>query len=144
MSGQQHAPSPLYPPENTRYPLYRRLSGSQGRSGRAENLVLTGIRSRTVQHVAQSLYRLTYPAHYYVMYPVLFYCLCTILLQIMGGFRDPVLEFHRLTCFKCKIRSERIPVVSRMLIYKLASIVLNVMALSFMYSVMRYHRKPDL
>ena len=29
----------------------------------AENLVLTGIRSRTVQPVAQSLYRLSYPAH---------------------------------------------------------------------------------
>ena len=33
----------------TRYPLYRRLGGPQGRSGRAENLVPTGIRSRTVQ-----------------------------------------------------------------------------------------------
>jgi len=29
----------------------------------AENLVPTGIRSRTVQPVAQSLYRLSYPAH---------------------------------------------------------------------------------
>ena len=29
----------------------------------AENLALTGIRSRTVQPVAQSLYRLSYPAH---------------------------------------------------------------------------------
>jgi len=38
-------------------------AGSQGRSGRAENLVPTGIRSRTVQPVAQSLYRLSYPAH---------------------------------------------------------------------------------
>jgi len=91
----------------TRYPLYRRLGGLQGQSGRAENLVPTrirsrivqpivshytlgkdpvtilqetgwapgliwtgrkisshtGIRSRTVQPVAQSLYRLSYPAH---------------------------------------------------------------------------------
>ena len=31
--------------------LYRRLGGSQGRSGRAENLVPTGIRPRTVQAV---------------------------------------------------------------------------------------------
>jgi len=52
------------PLEKTRYPFYRRLGGNQGRSGRAENLVATGIRSRTVQHVAQSLYRLSYPAHY--------------------------------------------------------------------------------
>ena len=33
------------------YPFYRRLGGPQGRSGRAENLVPTGIRSRTVQSV---------------------------------------------------------------------------------------------
>ena len=50
-------------PGKTRYPFYRRLGGPQGRSGRAENLVPTGIRSRTVQPVAQSLYRLSYPAH---------------------------------------------------------------------------------
>ena len=35
----------------TRDPIYRRLGGSQGRSGRAENLVPTGIRSQTVQPV---------------------------------------------------------------------------------------------
>ena len=39
------------PPGKTRYPLYRRLGGPQGRSGRAENLVPTGIRYRTVQPV---------------------------------------------------------------------------------------------
>jgi len=38
-------------PAETRYPFYRRLGGPQGRSGRAENLVTTGIRSRTVQPV---------------------------------------------------------------------------------------------
>ena len=53
-------------PGKTRYPFYRRLGGPQGRSGRAENLVTTGIRSRTVQPVAQSLYRLSYPAYVYV------------------------------------------------------------------------------
>jgi hypothetical protein len=42
-------------------PLYRRLGGSQGRSGRRKHLVLTGIRFRTVQTVDQSLYRLSYP-----------------------------------------------------------------------------------
>ena len=30
--GQRHAPAALYP-EKSRYPLYRRLSGPQGRSG---------------------------------------------------------------------------------------------------------------
>ena len=39
------------PSGKTRYPLYRRLGGPQGRSGRAENLVPTGIRSRTAQPV---------------------------------------------------------------------------------------------
>jgi len=53
-------PGRILPPGKTRYPLYRGLGGPQGQSGRAENLVLTGIRSRTVQPVAQSLYRLSY------------------------------------------------------------------------------------
>ena len=35
----------------SRYPFYRRLGGPQGRSGRAENLVPTWIRTRTVQPV---------------------------------------------------------------------------------------------
>jgi len=42
-------PGRTLPPRKTRYPFYRRLGGPQGRSGRAENLVPTGIRSRTVQ-----------------------------------------------------------------------------------------------
>jgi len=56
-------PGRTLPPGKTGYPFYRRLGGPQGRSGRAENLVPTGIQSRTVQPVAQSLYRLSYPAH---------------------------------------------------------------------------------
>jgi len=44
-------PSRTLPPGKTRYPFYRRLGGIQGWYGRAENLVPTGIRSRTVQHV---------------------------------------------------------------------------------------------
>jgi len=39
------------PPGKNRYPFYRRLGGPQGRSERAENLVPTGIRSRTFQPV---------------------------------------------------------------------------------------------
>jgi len=39
------------PPGKTRYPFYRRLGGPQGRSGQAENLIPTGIRSRTVQPI---------------------------------------------------------------------------------------------
>jgi len=44
-------PGRTLPLEKTRYPFYKRLGGPQGRSGRAENLVPTGIRSRPVQPV---------------------------------------------------------------------------------------------
>jgi hypothetical protein len=44
-------PCRTLPPGRTRYPFYRRLGGPQGRSERAEILVPTGIRSRTVQPV---------------------------------------------------------------------------------------------
>ena len=63
--GVSPTPRPPLPPRKTRYPFYRRLGGPQGRSGRAENLVPTGIRSRTIQPVTQSLYRLSYQAHVY-------------------------------------------------------------------------------
>ena len=57
-------PGRTLPPGKTRYPFYRRLGGPRGESGREENLVPTGIRSRTVQPVvSQSLYRLSYPVH---------------------------------------------------------------------------------
>ena len=42
-------PGRTLPPGKTRYQFYGRLGGPQGRSGRAEYLVPTGIRSRTVQ-----------------------------------------------------------------------------------------------
>ena len=44
-------PGRTLPPGKTRYPFYRRLGGPQGRSGRAKNLVPTGIRFRIVQPV---------------------------------------------------------------------------------------------
>jgi len=44
-------PGRTLPPGMSHYPLYRRLGGPQGRSGRAVNLVPTGIRSRIVQPV---------------------------------------------------------------------------------------------
>ena len=49
-------PGRTLPPGKTRYPFYRRLGGPQGRSGRVENLVPTGIRSRTVQPVVSRIY----------------------------------------------------------------------------------------
>ena len=44
-------PGHTLPPGKTWYPFYRRLGWPQGRSGRAENLVPTGIRSPTVQPI---------------------------------------------------------------------------------------------
>ena len=67
------------PQGKTRYPFYRRLGEPQGRSGLAENLVPTGIRSRTVQPVAQSLYRLSYRAHIGVSKDInvcMYVCIC--------------------------------------------------------------------
>ena len=49
VGGQQHAPAAL-PPGKTRYPLYKRLGGPQGRSGQVEKISpLSGFEPRTVQ-----------------------------------------------------------------------------------------------
>ena len=51
VGGQRHAPAALAPTK-TRYPLYRKLGGPQGRSGRVRKISPpTGI-PRTVQPVA--------------------------------------------------------------------------------------------
>ena len=52
VGGQRHAPAAL-PPGKTGYPLYRRLGGHQGRSGRVRK-ISTPLRfdPRTVQPVA--------------------------------------------------------------------------------------------
>ena len=52
------------PPGKTRYPLYRRLGGTQGRSGQVQKISPpTGIRFPDRPARSQSLYRLSYPAH---------------------------------------------------------------------------------
>ena len=52
VGGERHAPANL-PPGNTRYPLYRRLGGPQGRSGRVRNVSSPpGFDPRIVQTVA--------------------------------------------------------------------------------------------
>ena len=49
---QHHAPAALHPGK-TRYPLYRRLGGLQGRSGRVQKMSPPpGFDPRTVQPVA--------------------------------------------------------------------------------------------
>jgi hypothetical protein len=68
MRGQQYAPAALYPlPGKTRYPLYRRLGEPQGRSGqvRKTSPPPTGIRSPDRPACSQSLYRLSYQAHFF-------------------------------------------------------------------------------
>ena len=56
-------PGRTLPTGKTRYPFYRKLGEPHDRSGRAENLVPTGIRSRMRPVRSQSLYRLNYRAH---------------------------------------------------------------------------------
>ena len=56
-------PRPLFTPGKDPVPIVREAGGPQGRSGRAENLVPTGIRSRIIQPVVQSLYQLSYLAY---------------------------------------------------------------------------------
>ena len=59
-------PGRTLPLGKTRYQFYRRLGGPQGRSGRAEVLVPTGILSPDRPVRSQSPYRLIYPAHIYI------------------------------------------------------------------------------
>jgi len=61
-------PGRTLPPGKIQYPSYRRLGWSQGQSGRAENLVPTGIRSRTVQTVV-SRYTLYIYIYIYIYKP---------------------------------------------------------------------------
>ena len=64
MGYQRHAPASL-PPVMTRYPLYRRLCGLQGRPGRMWNISpSTGILSLDLPTRSESLYRLSYPGPY--------------------------------------------------------------------------------
>ena len=51
VEGSASRPGRSLPPGKTRYPLYRRLSGPQGRSGLAVNLTPPGFNPRTVQPV---------------------------------------------------------------------------------------------
>jgi len=55
------------PQGKTWYPLYRRLGGLQCQSGEMQKISPPpGFNPRTIQPVAQSLYRLSYPAHIYM------------------------------------------------------------------------------
>ena len=64
--GSASRPGGSLPSGKTRYSLYRRLGGPQGRSGQVRKISPpTGIRSPDLPARSQSLYRLRYPAHIY-------------------------------------------------------------------------------
>ena len=56
-------PGRTLPPRKTRYPYYRRLGGSQGRSGRVQNLIPNRDSIPDRPPCSTSLYLLRYPAH---------------------------------------------------------------------------------
>jgi hypothetical protein len=60
VGGKLHASAAL-PPGRTRYPLYRRLNGPQGRYGLVRKMSPTRIRSADRPVGSESLYRLSYP-----------------------------------------------------------------------------------
>jgi len=58
MGGQRHAPAAL-PPRKSRYPVYRRLDGPQGRSGRVPKIsTQPGFDPRTISHSSIYFYLL--------------------------------------------------------------------------------------
>ena len=64
--GSASRPDCSLPSGKTRYPLYRRLGGPQGRSGQVRKISLphpTGIRAPDRPARTQSLYRIRKPAH---------------------------------------------------------------------------------
>jgi hypothetical protein len=64
VGGQLHAPAALPPGNETQYPLYRRLGGHQGRSGRVRKISPPpGFDPRTVQPVASRYTDYAIPAH---------------------------------------------------------------------------------
>jgi hypothetical protein len=64
VDGQRHAPAVL-PPGKTRYPLYKKLGGPQGRSGQVRKISPPpGFDPRTVQPVASHYTNYAILAHY--------------------------------------------------------------------------------
>jgi hypothetical protein len=64
--GSASRPGRSLPPGKTRYPLYRRLGGPQGRSGQGRKISPTpGFDPRTVQPVASRYTDWVIPAHFY-------------------------------------------------------------------------------
>jgi len=83
-------PGRTLPPGKTRYPFYRRLGGPLGWSERAEYLVPTGIRSRTVQpvvsHYTDWATRSTISASSWFYYENIFYLLVLIIFILFASY----------------------------------------------------------
>jgi hypothetical protein len=74
VGGQRHAPAAL-PPGKTRYPLYRRKGGPQGRSGQVRKISPPpGLDPRTVQPVASR----------YTDWDILTHVLCEVRFESLG------------------------------------------------------------
>jgi hypothetical protein len=73
VGGQRHVPT-ARPPGKTRYPLYRRLGGFQGRSGRVRKILPPppGFDHRTIQSVASRYNDYAIPAYARKMYNIKF------------------------------------------------------------------------
>jgi len=97
------------PPGKTRYPFYTRLGGPQGRSGRAENLVPTGIRSRTVQPIVSRYTEWATRPYIYThtyTYIYIYVCVCVLRKQayVLCETKDIVtVENPELVCHVVKI-----------------------------------------
>jgi len=68
LGGKRHAPAAL-PPGKSRYPMYRKLGGNQGRYGRVRKISsLTWIRSPDRPTRSELLYSLRYPRPLWQLY----------------------------------------------------------------------------
>ena len=96
VGGQRHAPAAI-PPGKVRYPLYRRLGGPQGRSGRVRKISPpTGIRFPDRGARSESLYRLSYPGPQFTVVVQAIICRFVIAetrVQSVGGVRYVVSMF---------------------------------------------------
>ena len=95
-------PPPISPGQETRYPLYRRLSGPQWRSGRVRKISpTTEIRSPDRPARSEYLYRLSYPGtptlHVHCLTCLILYFRVCISLSFTKHFRSESVEWSYFT-----------------------------------------------
>ena len=90
-------PGRTLPPGKTRYPFYRRLGEPHRRSERAENLVPTGIRYRTVQPVVNRYTDwATWPTDYTIYYTIIYYTMLCYAILCYGMLQYAMLCYAML------------------------------------------------